>query len=1337
MIERNRAFVMVAIVLLSIGTLPMILSETSGGEVIEDMIDKESFEKVVQFDITYSIERTLRGGKYFMRPILNEGGVQSGQDGEEIPFVRFVMSSPSKISSYSFSFNNPRFFSMDVVPSMSSAVLGEGSLVDPRWNGNVEHELSTDHSLDLISDGEARLVYRLRINPVSISGSVSLVYTRVTLKMYMELPTKDLQYPDQGHKPTGDIDYLVITSKDLVDSIRPLAEWKTEKGEFAVIITVEEIEGMYSSGDLAYRMRKYVQGMEERFDIDNLLLAGDYSEVPTRNSYSDYPATMYGEPSNFASDGYFACVSTGTSWNSDSDGRIAEGNEIDDPYPDMAVGRLAISNKSIMKEKVLELLSREKSLHYDENLDRTVLIAGDNGQVPGESTDVMDHFWDEYASSTFDGRETVYHDGSGTYPYKTSSMVGLMNEGHNIYGYFSHGEYDGLPALFHNSDVALLNANGSEGLMFAMACVTGWFDKPIGGMLTKSGDCFAEALTETPNKGLVGYIGASRLAMGDSDTVYSGDAPGLEEDFYRAVNKVYNDEIGRTIGDVYLDAVTSFSSSFYPFPNNQNDASKRTFLEYNLLGEPDAPLIINEPTTLLLDYELDLSTKEVAVKVTDDEGNPVKDATVSVTRFGELGVKEKTDENGGSLLKIPPSNGGNVTICAFKEGCIHDNDTFNLPDDLSPETMCSIFPASPDGNNGYYITHPRIVLWGDEPVEVEYRWDQGVTETAQIPPVIIAPEGNNTLYFRVKDEVGHLSDWADLNLKIDTVSPDLKIKTDPAIVEGQIFTSSPLISIGSDEDLDYCHYRIDNGQSRTYNGPFEVEEGEHTIMFKASDLAGNEAEVSMEFIVDMTASVSQLDISHEPDGKNGYYWTIPTIRILSHSSDIGGLEYRWDDEDWTEYTVEIHPTDGVHVLSYRSIDMAGNIETERTWTFKMDQTLPEMAIEVDPPLPDGDNNYYRSIPEITVASNDNVRYILLPEDGRMMDWKNAVDLTGPISIEDGEWELIFKAEDEAGNERTSEPYHFKVDTEAPELLWTMTPPTPLGKNGFFTTPVRVSVSTSSIDDVIQFDMGHGWMEYSQDLELSEGTSTLRLRAFDTAGNVVIEDIGEMKIDTTLPVLDMLEPQHDGIYGKGDIRIVWEGKDDTSDVLYRLRLDDGSLIETGDSTEFLFKDPSNGHHSILVEAEDEAGNIVSKRIDFRVDSITPRVKGISPNGDEVPLNARIRIEFSKSMDLESVSVLINGENANLKWDGSILEATPPWELEYGTVYDVQVRGSDDHGNILEPFEHSFKTFPIVIEEVEEERVEDHSYSILIAGSMISIALMIGIGTAMFMIRKGRK
>jgi hypothetical protein len=84
----------------------------------------------------------------------------------------------------------------------------------------------------------------------------------------------------------------------------------------------------------------------------------------------------------------------------------------------------------------------------------------------------------------------------------------------------------------------------------------------------------------------------------------------------------------------------------------------------------------------------------------------------------------------------------------------------------------------------------------------------------------------------------------------------------------------------------------------------------------------------------------------EPDGDNGWYVSIITVILNATDTESGvnRTEYQLDGGSWQTYT---HPfnvtTDNNHLLKYRSIDNAGNIEPMKSISFALDRTKPVIS----------------------------------------------------------------------------------------------------------------------------------------------------------------------------------------------------------------------------------------------------------------------------------------------------------------------------------------------------------------------------------------------------------
>jgi len=129
-------------------------------------------------------------------------------------------------------------------------------------------------------------------------------------------------------------------------------------------------------------------------------------------------------------------------------------------------------------------------------------------------------------------------------------------------------------------------------------------------------------------------------------------------------------------------------------------------------------------------------------------------------------------------------------------------------------------------------------------------------------------------------------------------------------------------------------YTLDGGSPLTYTAPVPVSgAGDHTIVFHSVDADGNtEPDVSRTFQIDTTAPISVASVSPDPAGE-GVVETPATVTLTAtdEQSGIASKEYKVDGaSSWTTYTAPITLTTGLHTVTYRSTDGAGNVETPQT-----------------------------------------------------------------------------------------------------------------------------------------------------------------------------------------------------------------------------------------------------------------------------------------------------------------------------------------------------------------------------------------------------------------------
>lgn len=88
----------------------------------------------------------------------------------------------------------------------------------------------------------------------------------------------------------------------------------------------------------------------------------------------------------------------------------------------------------------------------------------------------------------------------------------------------------------------------------------------------------------------------------------------------------------------------------------------------------------------------------------------------------------------------------------------------------------------------------------------------------------------------------------------------------------------------------------------------------------------------------------------EPNGANGWYTSDVTVTFSVYDDFSGNArtEYRLNSGDWKLYEGTFAVSEeGTHVLEYRSVDRAGNIEDSKSMTLHIDKTVPKLNMELD------------------------------------------------------------------------------------------------------------------------------------------------------------------------------------------------------------------------------------------------------------------------------------------------------------------------------------------------------------------------------------------------------
>ena len=108
------------------------------------------------------------------------------------------------------------------------------------------------------------------------------------------------------------------------------------------------------------------------------------------------------------------------------------------------------------------------------------------------------------------------------------------------------------------------------------------------------------------------------------------------------------------------------------------------------------------------------------------------------------------------------------------------------------------------------------------------------------------------------------------------------------------------------------------------------------------------ADLNPETVAPVTAATTN---PLTPNGTNGWFTTDVgvTLAATDNCSGVASTEYSLDGANWLPYTGSFTiSTEGTTVVSYRSTDLAGNVEAIKTLTVMIDKSAPTVSISANP-----------------------------------------------------------------------------------------------------------------------------------------------------------------------------------------------------------------------------------------------------------------------------------------------------------------------------------------------------------------------------------------------------
>ncbi|MCY4727721.1 ThuA domain-containing protein [Nocardioides sp. STR2] len=443
----------------------------------------------------------------------------------------------------------------------------------------------------------------------------------------------------------------------------------------------------------------------------------------------------------------------------------------------------------------------------------------------------------------------------------------------------------------------------------------------------------------------------------------------------------------------------------------------------------------------------------------------------------------------------------------------------------------------------------------------------------------------------------------------DTTAPTTTISIPGATGQAGWYTTRPSFTLAATDDaggsgIASTEYRIAGGAWTPYTEAVQVTgEGSRLVEYRSTDKAGNaEAVTSLTVKIDTVAPTATITVP-SATGTDGWHTTRPTFTLAGADtgSGIAKLEYRLPGEDWTTYTVAVPVTgEGERLVEYRSTDTAGNVETTRSQTVKVDTADPTVTAKID-----GDRTK-----KVTLTATDTTSGMAGVEYriGDAAEWSTY---DAPLAFDEpGTYLVRYRAADRAGNTAAgqlevvvSEPGG-PVVIPKPTVVITTSPGAANGRANWYTSPVTVTLAGSGGEGqlTLEYRIGNGaWTAYTSPFQVSaDGVNLVQARATDAAGRASAVETTTIKMDRTAPTVTINGVADNAKLEIGSGRtalIMVTLADATSGAAERVIRLDGEVISSPTRIDAL--ELRGGKHRLEVTALDAAGNHVSRTVEFKV------------------------------------------------------------------------------------------------------------------------------------------
>jgi peptidoglycan/xylan/chitin deacetylase (PgdA/CDA1 family)/archaellum component FlaF (FlaF/FlaG flagellin family) len=472
-----------------------------------------------------------------------------------------------------------------------------------------------------------------------------------------------------------------------------------------------------------------------------------------------------------------------------------------------------------------------------------------------------------------------------------------------------------------------------------------------------------------------------------------------------------------------------------------------------------------------------------------------------------------------------------------------------------------------------------------------------------------------TVKYRAYDNAGNAEAVNSRTINVQTASVTLTSPTDGTTVSGATNLTASVQAIS----VDHVDFLVDGTVvGSTGTTPYSVSwdsttvaDGSHTIVARVFDTNGVETDSNTVTVTvsnqvpDNTPPTSTISCNGSACS-SGFYNSAVSVALSAvddaNGSGVASIRYTTDGSDPTSSNGTVYggafSVAGTTTVKYRAYDNAGNAEPVNSQLVQVDTVAPGSSISCNGAT--CASSYYGSAVSVALSATDTggsgVKAIRYTTDGSDPTTSNGTDYSAPFSLS-GTATVKYRAFDNAGNAEPVNSALIRVDTIAPSSAIKCNGGS--CSNAYFKPGAAVTITATDADSGVASiryttdgttPTATAGTVYSGSFSVN-ATTTVKYRAFDSAGNAEAVNSQLVQIDPTSPTASLTSPNA-GALVSGTVSLAASASDNVA-VDHVDFLVDGQTVGTASSAPYTFgwdsRTVGDGSHALAAKAVDSAGN----------------------------------------------------------------------------------------------------------------------------------------------------